>query len=126
LLLTFGAALVLEEAIRIVWGPGERHLPFRTRSTVPSSSATSSTRSTASSRLRGSRLDVSRLVVPRKDALRCASEGGRTRQRDGARARHRHRAIALFVFAFGPRSPPRLVSCSRRSGDCGLTSVSTR
>src|SRR6186713_109609 len=26
LLLTFGAALVLEEAIRIVWGPGERHL----------------------------------------------------------------------------------------------------
>jgi branched-subunit amino acid ABC-type transport system permease component len=28
LLLTFGAALVLEEAIRIVWGPGERHLPI--------------------------------------------------------------------------------------------------
>jgi branched-chain amino acid transport system permease protein len=27
LLLTFGAALVLEEAIRIVWGPGEQNLP---------------------------------------------------------------------------------------------------
>ena len=27
LLLTFGAALVLEEAIRIVWGPGEQFLP---------------------------------------------------------------------------------------------------
>ena len=27
LLLTFGAALVLEEAIRIVWGPGEQSLP---------------------------------------------------------------------------------------------------
>src|SRR6185503_20113749 len=28
LLLTFGAALVLEEGIRIVWGPGERHFPI--------------------------------------------------------------------------------------------------
>jgi len=28
LLLTFGAALVLEEAIRIVWGPAEQHLPL--------------------------------------------------------------------------------------------------
>ncbi|HKQ71748.1 MAG TPA: branched-chain amino acid ABC transporter permease [Polyangiaceae bacterium] len=27
LLLTFGAALVLEEGIRIVWGPGEKNLP---------------------------------------------------------------------------------------------------
>jgi branched-subunit amino acid ABC-type transport system permease component len=28
LLLTFGAALVLEESIRLVWGPGERFLPL--------------------------------------------------------------------------------------------------
>src|SRR6266699_6872521 len=27
LLLTFGASLVIEEAIRIVWGPGEKNLP---------------------------------------------------------------------------------------------------
>ena len=28
LLLTFGAALVIEESIRIVWGPAEQHLPL--------------------------------------------------------------------------------------------------
>ena len=39
LLLTFGAALVIEEAIRQVWGTGEKSLPLPQGITAPASSA---------------------------------------------------------------------------------------
>ena len=95
LLLTFGAALVIEELIRVVWGSTEQQLPlpeaisgaFLLRRPdlfeVP----------LLRQRLRGAG-DPGAVAVPREDAVRRDHQGRRARQRDGARARHQPAAAA--------------------------------
>ena len=89
LLLTFGAALVIEEVIRVVWGSAEKQLP------VPEAiSGAFLVGDLIYSKYRffaagfASPDDRPALVLPREDALRRDGQGRRARQRDGAGARH--------------------------------------
>ena len=107
LLFTFGAALALEEVIRIVWSPrGYTIVRARVRGGplpvgVPRLLPVPDPRRGA----RG-RPAAPGVVVPRADALRRHHEGRRPRQRDGAGARDRpRRACGAWCSRSGPRWP---------------------
>ena len=106
LLLTFGAALVIEEAIRAVWGSTEKQLPLPE---AISGAFMLGDLIYAKYRLFACALrgggDRPAVAVPREDAVRLDHQGRRARQRDGARARHQSRAAA-------PRSCSRWASRS--------------
>ena len=97
LLLTFGAALVIEEAIRVVWGSTEKQLPL-----PEAISGAFLLGDLIYSRYRffAARLrlpdDRPALALPREDAVRRDHQGRRARQRDGAGARHQPVAAAAL------------------------------
>ena len=104
LLLTFGAALVIEEADpRGVGLDREAAAAARGDLRRVPRWATSSTRSTGCSRAAFAIVAIGAAVaVPREDAVRRDHQGRRARQRDGARARHQpRRGCGCFVFALG-------------------------
>ena len=128
LLLTFGAALVIEELIRVVWGSNEKQLP------VPDaiSGAVLLGRPhlcelpLLRQRLRGAD-DRAALGVPGEDALRRDHQGRRARQRNGARAGHQPVAPASVRVRAGRRRWQQSPASSwRRSGAFGRTWASTR
>jgi branched-chain amino acid transport system permease protein len=95
LLLTFGAALVIEETIRVVWGSNEKQLALPE---AISGAVLAGRPDLFQVPLFCQRLcaadDRGAVAVPGENALRRHHQGRRARQRDGARAGHQPAAPA--------------------------------
>jgi branched-chain amino acid transport system permease protein len=96
LLLTFGAALVIEELIRLVWGSNEKQLPLPDAIT---GAFAIGDLLYARYRLFASGFAIVMIGCSGcswSARLRCDDQGRRARQRDGARARHQSAEAALL------------------------------
>ena len=128
LLLTFGAALVIEEMIRLAWGSGEKQLllpPELSGAMLVGGLIYAKYRLYAS--LAAIVLIAGLWIFLRENSVRRDDQGRRARLRDGARARHQpHAPAPVRVRARHRARRGRRASCSRRSGACGRTWASTR
>ncbi len=103
LLLTFGAALVIEEVIRVVWGSTEKQLPLPEAISGAVACRRPDLRQVPLLRVRRRRArDRAAVAVPREDAVRRASSRpARTTARWCARSASTCRGCGCCVFALG-------------------------